>query len=121
MKWLAAILLSIVYINANGEPVNWPPLPTKGYIVGRAATQADVKAGRAVFVAGQGHTVIGKPLPLKIPQYAWLKQDQTKIPVIIVQAEEANGFRLVGARYLNGEDVIGGANDFELLGTKAPR
>ena len=41
MKWLAAILLSIVYINANGEPVNWPPLPTKGYIVWAAAGSVD--------------------------------------------------------------------------------
>ncbi len=121
MKWLVAIVLSVVCINASGESVDWPPLPTNGFIVGRAATQADVKARRAVFVAGQGNTIVGKPLPLKIPQYAWLKQGQTKVPVIIVQAEEANGLRIVGARFLNGEDVIGGANDFELLGTRAPR
>lgn len=42
------------------------------------------------------------------------------MPVIVVQAEEAQGKRLVGARTLDGKPIVGFITDFELLGKTPP-
>ena len=103
------------------EPVVWPPLPKGDFISGRAATKADVDAGRAVFVAAQGDIVIGKPIEMQIPQYAWHKDGNRKTPVVIIQAEEANGQKIVGARQSNGQYLAATLSEFELLGSNVPR
>jgi hypothetical protein len=112
---LAALLLGMG-IAAGAQPVKWPPLPTEGFIVGRAATKADVEAGSAVFVAADDDRVIVIPMPLEIPQYAYFVDSGARIPAIILQAEKVQGQTLLGARLLDGRYMAGFIGDFELLG-----
>src|SRR5579864_1319065 len=115
-----ALLLALFTIGGTsvGASSEWPPLPTKGFITGRPAQKQDVAKGDAVFVAAIKDTVIGKPLSIPIPQYARLIQAGT--PVVIVQAEEANGIELFGGRGLDGQEAVVTEKDLELLGTKTP-
>lgn len=83
------------------SPSSWPPLPTE-YVIGRAATPEDVKAGRAVFAAeGEG---MPPPVALQIgvPQYAYCSPEGAPVPGMIVQAERAGGNDVVGFRPLSG-------------------
>lgn len=123
MNRLMAVFLSILGFSGSGaaESVVWPPLPKHEFTVGRAATKADVEAGRAVFVAAKGDVVIGKPIAMEIPQYAWHKEGKKKTPVVIIQAEEANGQKIVGALQSNGQFLAGTLAEFELLGRNPPR
>lgn len=121
MKRAIASFLSALGIAVAAEPIAWPPLPKDGFVIGRAATKSDVAAGHAVFVAAQGEITIGKPIAIQLPQYAWYKGDKRKAPAVVIQAEEANGKRIVGARLLDGRYVAGFITDFELLGTEAPK
>jgi hypothetical protein len=101
-----------------GASSDWPPLPSKGFITGRPAQKSDVKNGDAVFVAAVKDVVVGKPLPVSIPQYALLRAKFER--VILVQAEEANGIKLFGVRGLDGKEAVVTATDLELLGTQRP-
>ena len=121
MSRAVASLVGGIVLAAHAQGPDWPPLPSQGFITGRAATQADVSAGKAAFVAQVGNTIIGKPLPIAIPQYAYFKDGGKRVPVIIIQAEEAQGQKLVGARRTNGADVVGFLTDFELLGNVRPK
>ena len=118
MRNVVAALLFGLAIAAGAQPAKWPPLPSQGFIVGRAATKADVDAGNAVFVAADDDRVIGVPLALEIPQYAYFVDNGKRIPAIILQAEEVQGQTLLGARLLNGQYMAGFIGDFELLGTQ---
>jgi len=87
-------------------------------------TKADVSAGNAVFVASQdavGEAIISRPIAITIPQYAYFNDDGRKLPVVVVQAEEARGKQLVGARDLDGKPIVGFITDFELLGNVSPK
>jgi hypothetical protein len=103
---------------AAGAASDWPPLPVRGFVTGRAADQSDVANGDAVFVASVKNVIIGKPLPIQIPQYALLRD--TRKRVIVVQAEEANGFRLIGIRGLDGQEAVVTEAELELLGIQKP-
>jgi hypothetical protein len=73
-------------------PVNWPPLPTTGFISGRPATDQDVTAGNAVFVLKAYGSYFGKPMDVTIPQYAYFtKYGEKPVPVIVIQAEIGKG------------------------------
>ena len=102
-----------------GDASDWPPLPTAGFITGRPAQKDDVVKRDAVFVLDIEGVVVGKPLPISIPQYALLRESGER--VILVQAEEVNGIRLFGVRNLDGEEVAAMDTDLELLGTQRPR
>lgn len=81
-------------------------------------------AGNAIFASEARGTVIGQPLEVAIPQYAWLTDAKTKDrqPVIVVQAEEANGIKIVGYRTVTGgQNGAALLSEFELLGTTVPR
>lgn len=121
MKALAILALHLLAGSAALAQTAWPPLPKDGFIVGRAATRADIAAGRAVFVAESNGVALGKPLPLKIPQYAWLREDGKKVPVIVLQAETAAGQSLVGALRANGTALVATLPEFELLGQQTPK
>jgi hypothetical protein len=118
-RFIAALSVFLAAV-ALAQTANWPSLPTDGYIRGRPATKADVEAGRAVFVAADGDRVIGRPLPITIPEYAYFLNEGKRVPAIVLQAEEARGRKLLGARLLTGDQVAGFISDFELLGTRAP-
>src|SRR5437867_11632450 len=120
---LFALMLGALPLAVEAQPVAWPQLPHQGFIRGRAATKADVSAGNAVFVASQdavGEAIISRPIAITIPQYAYFNDDGRKLPVVVVQAEEARGKQLVGARDLDGKPIVGFITDFELLGNVSP-
>src|SRR5512133_3565406 len=120
LRLVPTIFLSLS-LYSQDSPVKWPLLPKKEFLSGRAATKADVNSGRAAFVAMLDGKPVGKPLPIKIPQYAFHLDNGKKIPVIIIQAEQMDDKKYVGARLLSGGELVGFLNEFVLLGTKPPR
>jgi len=100
----------------------WPELPKEGFISGRPATHDDIAAGNALFVLEAGGKIIGKPLDIKIPQYAYHIDEKTgkRTPGIIIQAEHAQGKKIVGMRTLNGTEIAGLFREYELLGGERP-
>jgi hypothetical protein len=98
-----------------------PPLPLSlegvracgRFIKGIAATKEDAASRKAVFSTAPH----GKPLDLDIPQYAM----HEKTVYVITQAEEAQGFRIIGAlRVSDASVLVGFENEFEFLGADLP-
>lgn len=97
-------------------------------VTGRPATQADIDAGRAVFLV-DGPTP-SKPVDVGLPRCAiWHNRAVKKdIPVVVIQAEEvAGGLQMAGVRFLAGDktvcllkDLILLAGPDERFGTKEP-
>jgi hypothetical protein len=82
-----------------------------------------VEAGKAVFALQDQGTPIGKPLGIRVPQYAFHLEEGTRrrTPCIIIQAEEARRQKLLGCRRLPDNALLAGKlNEFELLGDKPP-
>ncbi len=101
----------------------WPALPQTGFIRGRAAGVADQEAGNAVFVAQVGDQVVGQPIDIVIPQYAFHVDAKTSVrtPVIVLQAERAQGLEVVGYVIIaTGDHAIGKLQELELLGLQPP-
>jgi len=110
--------MGLSYVAAAEE---WPSLPDKGFILGRAATEKDVADGNAIFVAKSNGIIIGKPIAIMIPQYAYLLEgNDKKRPVIVIQAEDANGIKLFGVRDLDGKEYVTKETDLNLLGSEPP-
>ncbi|RDV23885.1 hypothetical protein DXV75_16890 [Alteromonas aestuariivivens] len=104
------------------EKVHWPDLSTIGYISGRAAVEEDINKGIAVFVLRSGQDIIGKPLKISLPQYAIHKDPESgqDTRVVIIQAEEANEQKVLGAYDFSQKSfMVGLLNEFTLLGSDA--
>lgn len=110
------IVTSLVCLSALAE--SWPALPAADFTKGRAATRDDVDEGRAVFVGEVNGMIIGVPIDITIPQYAYLIRDGKKQAVIVIQAEQIQNDKIIGAKLLNGQDIAGFMQDFELLGNQ---
>ena len=117
---LATVLVALAADVSIAQPTAWPPLPTQEFIRGRAATTEDVNARRAVFVAAVQGVPVGHPIDITIPQYAYYDDGGVKVAVFVVQAEEAQGRQIVGARRFDGSEIVGLLADFELLGEHPP-
>lgn len=120
---LALTFLLTPLCAAAGE-VAWPPLDRVAHIQGRAASEADVAKGNAVFALGGGGKAAGKPIKIQIPQYALHVDADTgkKTPVVLIQAEEGRGTQIAG--YINvrtGERAIDLLSTLQLLGTAPAR
>src|SRR5207302_866893 len=101
----------------------WPPLSEFKSTHGRAANAADVNDGAAIFVLGDKEKPSGNPINIALPQYAFHVDSETgkKTPCIVIQAEEIEGRRLIGALLLPKRGALAGFfNEFELLGSKNP-
>jgi hypothetical protein len=75
-------------------------------------------------MAEAGGVVVGTPLKIDVPQYAWHVDAETKkrTQVIVIQAERAQGIDMIG--YLNlatGSFGAGTLPEFELLGREMAR
>ena len=110
------IATSLVCLSALAD--SWPALPAADFTKGRAATRDDVDEGRAVFVGEVNGMMIGVPIDITIPQYAYLIRDGKKQAVIVIQAEQIQNDKIIGAKLLNGQDIAGFMQDFELLGNQ---
>ncbi len=81
-------------------------------IEGRAATELDVNAGRAVFA------VDGEPVAIDLPACAIVREEGVgePTPVIVIQAERLDdGTVAVGFRFLDGGTGIADLEDVEFL------
>lgn len=95
----------------------WGPIDIRSWrdtpaMEGRAATDDDVAAGRAVFAVG------GEPVPLDLPSCAIATEEDVgePTPVIVVQAERLDdGTIAVGYRFLDGGTGIATLAEVELL------
>jgi hypothetical protein len=115
------LALGIAAAAAQAAPVNWPPLPAKGFLSGRPATDDDVKAGDAVFVLKAFGAYFGKPMNIVIPQYAYFtKLGQKPVPVIVIQAEVGKGIKLFGVRDFDGKTATARDYEIQLLGSTPP-
>jgi len=81
-------------------------------MVGRAATEADVAAGSAIFYVQGGFT----PAPMSLPCCAvQILDDGSEQPIVIVQAELAQHGTIFGVRPLSGSNGICMSKDVRLL------
>lgn len=99
IRFLVLAVLAVTSFAASDEPRTWPNLSDFGFVAGRAATKADVEEGRAVFLLQSDEESAGIPLEIEIPQYAYHTNLQTneRTAVVVVQAEEMDGKKYVGA------------------------
>ncbi len=117
-RFTAIALLTLGLAMPVNADSSWPELAEVGFVSGRAATDADAEAGRAAFVIKIDDKVIGEPLDIAVPQYAYHLDGDIRTPVVIIQAEQAGGVSALG--FLNIETLEIGAGlvtEFELLGT----
>jgi hypothetical protein len=67
---------------------NWRETPC---VQGRAATEDDANAGRAVFFLNLSEGQESRPVDLDLPRCAILHEEgEGDLPVIVIQAEEGN-------------------------------
>lgn len=128
LRILTAVILTAFAGGCGGGPSSesqivsmtpWPSLPETGFIAGRPATQSDMDAGDAVFVAKAGEQLIGRALNIDVPQFAIFvdAENHERTRVIIIQAEQAGHVVLVGYREVDtGTTGVATLPEFELLG-----
>jgi hypothetical protein len=89
---------------------NWRSTPA---IEGRTATEADIRAGIAVFHIPSGST----PHPIQLPICAIHHDAKTgeATPVVVIQAAAAAGKVLIGARPLEGGNMVGLLTEVDLV------
>ncbi len=99
VEFLALALLALSSIAVGDEPRAWPDLSDFDFVAGRAATKADIEDRRAVFLLQSDDVSAGIPLEIEIPQYAYHTNSETneRTAVVVVQAEELDGKKYVGA------------------------
>lgn len=105
------------------ETIVWPSLDDVDSVSGRAATQADLDAGRAVFLLQSKDVSEGIPIDIAIPQYAYHVDIDTneRTAVVIIQAEQLDDRRHAGAvNVKSGQLIVGFLWEFELLGSATP-
>ena len=103
----------------------WPPLPTTGFVLGRAATTADIDIGDAVFSQESNDGLEAEHYPIAIPQYAlWRDEHGSTHRVLVVQAEkhvsDPSGGPIYGLRTLDGEKVVVSGEELQLRGAALP-
>lgn len=120
---MASILLTLgmtAWASPRNAAVVWPPLPSSGFISGRAATKHDIELGNAAFVLESGGKAEGRPLDIAIPQYGLLRDESTgaEIPVIVIQAESNGTIDVVGCVGIADKVVrVATLPELKLLGT----
>lgn len=103
-----------------GNEGAWPPLPSE-FVAGRTATEADVKAGRAFFVAGVRNGPPSEPLAIEVPQYARCEVEGRTFRAIVIQAERAAEIEMLGLRDIDaGKNTISVRSSCQLLGQSPP-
>ena len=91
------------------DPSRWQSVPC---VSGRAATEADVAGGQAVFFV-QGHS---EPAATQLPACGWQTlSDGSEIPVIVIQAEIAPYGVIFGVRPLSGGNGVCASAGIRLL------
>ena len=92
------------------KPEEWETLP---HISGRVATKDDIKNGIAVFSIQEGSFALDAKLPTCVIQID--SETGTRIPAVVIQAEQAGDLVYLGLRYLSGGNGICGIDEVEQL------
>ncbi len=119
----ALLTAPLVGNESNAVEAKWPRLETVGSVKERPATKEDMQRGHAAFMINSDRISIGVPLDIEIPQYAFQVDGDTgsRNPVVIIQAEQANGEQVVGYREVSTNTLgVGLLQEFELLGLRPP-
>jgi hypothetical protein len=98
----------------------WRSVP---HISGALATEADVKAGRAVFFLGNVDDVPARPGKIQLPALAmWPDSDLDDAlrPVVVIQVEVGQE-ELAGIRFLDGGNGVCLLEELEMVGEDDPR
>jgi hypothetical protein len=99
-------------VSNAGTPIDMKQWRSTPVTYGRAATDADIEAGRAIFAIG------GEPVELDLPACAIVSEDGIgePTPVVVIQAERLDdGTVAVGFRLIDGGTGIASLDDIELL------
>ena len=98
----------------GGIDINrWQKVP---FLIGRVATEDDVRVGRAAFYLGSPDEIGAKFADIGLPHCAiWTDEQGQKIPVVIVQSEEAGDKHYIGFRFLDSGNGVGFRSEFQLL------
>ena len=94
------------------DPIDMKQWRATPAIEGRAATEIDVAAGRAVFA------VEGEPVEIDLPACAIVREEGVgePTPVVVIQAERIeDGSVAIGYRLLDGGSGIATLDDVEFL------
>lgn len=98
--------------------IEWPPFQPGDRLLDRPATEADIAAGRAVFVlrdnAGQ---LVGCPVPMGMPRLGFADKGDERRLGVAVQVEAAGEEIVVGVRHADKTFSICSSEEFE----SAPR
>lgn len=89
---------------------DWNVLP---HVVGRVATEDDVKNGKAVFYIPEGSIPCEAILPTCAIQIN--EESKERIPAVVIQAEQVGDMVHLGLRYLDGGNGICELSEAELL------
>ena len=99
----------------------WRAVP---HTAARVATEADVKAGRAVFYSPVGRQYASNTahhIRLPAPAILHAQDEPNPVPVIIIQAERGPNGVIVGYRTLAGGNGVCTLNELELLNEQDSR
>ncbi|GAA4747035.1 hypothetical protein [Flavisolibacter ginsenosidimutans] len=90
----------------------WKQIP---HIKSKIATEQDVIEGRAVFYIndGQDHQVLDVQIP--VLAYQIDGESDSKVLVIVIQAEKVDDTELAGVRYLEGGNGVCTWSELELV------
>lgn len=114
-----ALLVFLLPMKAFSEGQLWGPINMKIWretpcLVGRIATEADVKDGRAAFYV-TGDPVM-KALDIPLPACAILHGEKEKeIPIIVIQAVQTSKITAIGYRLLSGGNGVCSLSEIEIL------
>lgn len=107
------------YAWGSVDRTQWRSVP---HISGALATEADVRAGRAVFYLGNLDEVPARPGDLPLPALAlWHDPDLDAVrPVIVIQVEVGQQ-EFAGFRFLEGGNGLGFLDELDLVGEDESR
>lgn len=120
LRLVALLVFALFPAIALAEDQLWGPVDMKKWkeipcLIGRLATEADVKEGRAAFYV-TGDSAM-KPLDIPLPACAIHYDADTKMatPVILIQAVQTTKITAVGYRLLSGGNGVCLLSELEIL------
>ena len=110
---------------SSNDIAMWPPLPTKGFIKGRPATDENIAQGNAAFMLpNNGGRNPSQAMNIEIPQYCYHTDSSSgkRTRGILIQAERASDGKELAAMQTIGDGghVVGLLKEFTLLGKTPP-
>jgi len=121
MRRISIIIFALLPIMTYSKNNLWGPIDAQKWeatpcVVGRLASEQDVKEGKAVFyISGDLSGV--KPIGISLPACALYHEVASKeaTPVILIQAEETPKAQTIGFRFISGGNGVCTLAELEIL------